>query len=53
MNSITRSATQDVVKDLYERWRATSAAEPEMALDRRRAMVEEWPQVTAEPGIVD
>ena len=53
MSPITRSATPDVVKDLYERWSATSATEPEMPLDRRRAMVEEWPQVTAEPGGVD
>ena len=53
MSTITRSATPDVVKDLYERWSATSAAEPEMPLDQRRAMVEEWPQVTAEPGGVD
>ena len=51
MSTITRSATPDVVKDLYERWSATSAAEPEMPLDQRRAMVEEWPQVTAEPGV--
>lgn len=53
MSTITRSATPDVVKDLYERWSATSATEPEMPLDRRRAMVEEWPQVTAELGGVD
>ena len=53
MSTITRSATPDVVKDLYGRWSATSAAEPEMPLDQRRAMVEEWPQVTAEPGGVD
>jgi epsilon-lactone hydrolase len=53
MSTITRSATPDVVKDLYERWSAASAAEPEMPLDRRRAMVDEWPQVTAEPGSVD
>ena len=38
---------------LYERWGAAFAAEPEMSLDRWRAMVEEWPQLTAEPGGVD
>jgi monoterpene epsilon-lactone hydrolase len=43
----------DLVKSLYERWSAAFADEPEMPLDRWRAMVEEWPQVTAEPGGVD
>jgi monoterpene epsilon-lactone hydrolase len=43
----------DLVKSLYERWGAAFAAEPEMPLGRWRAMIEEWPQVTAEPGGVD
>src|SRR5919109_1976172 len=43
----------DLVKSLYESWTAAFAAEPEMPLDRWRAMIEEWPQVTAEPGGVD
>ena len=43
----------DLVKALYERWTAAFTAEPEMPLDRWRAMVEEWPQVTAEPRGVD
>jgi monoterpene epsilon-lactone hydrolase len=43
----------DLVRSLYERWGAAFAEEPEMPLDRWRAMVEEWPQVTAEPGGVD
>jgi epsilon-lactone hydrolase len=43
----------DLVKSLYERWDAAFAAEPEMPLDRWRAMIEEWPQVTAEPGGID
>ncbi|HYX84989.1 MAG TPA: alpha/beta hydrolase [Gaiellales bacterium] len=43
----------DLVKALYERWSAAFAEEPEMPLDRWRAMIEEWPQVTAEPGGVD
>jgi acetyl esterase/lipase len=43
----------DVVKSLYERWSAAFAEDPEMPLDRWRAMVEEWPLVTAEPGGVD
>ena len=43
----------DVVKSLYERWGEAFAAEPEMSLDQWRAMVEEWPQVTGEPGGVD
>lgn len=45
--------TKDPVKDLYERWGAAFAQEPEMPLDRWRAMIEEWPQVTSEPGGVD
>jgi monoterpene epsilon-lactone hydrolase len=45
--------TPDLVKDLYERWSAAFAEEPEMPLDRWRAMIEEWPLVTAEPGGVD
>jgi monoterpene epsilon-lactone hydrolase len=43
----------DLVKSLYERWNAAFAAEPEMPLDRWRAMIEEWPQATAEPGGID
>ena len=49
----TVPTTPDLVKSLYERWGAAFAAEPDMPLDRWRAMVEEWPQVTAEPGGVD
>jgi monoterpene epsilon-lactone hydrolase len=44
---------QDPVKELYERWGAAFAAEPDMPLDQWRALVEEWPVVTAEPGGVD
>ena len=44
---------EDLVKSLYERWSATFAAEPEMPLERWRAIIEEWQQVTAEPGGVD
>jgi monoterpene epsilon-lactone hydrolase len=48
------SMTQtDRVEELYEEWTAAFAAEPGMPLDRWRAMVEEWPRVTAEPGGVD
>jgi epsilon-lactone hydrolase len=43
----------DLLKSLYEGWTAAFAEEPEMPLDRWRAMVEEWPRVTAEPGGVD
>jgi epsilon-lactone hydrolase len=53
MTTTTDSATPDLVKDLYERWSAAFAAEPEMPLDKWRALIEEWPQVTAEPGGVD
>ena len=45
--------TPDLVKSLYERWSAAFAAEPEMPLDRWRELIEEWPQITAEPGGVD
>jgi epsilon-lactone hydrolase len=47
------ATTQDLVKDLYEHWSAAFAAEPEMPLEKWRALIEEWPQVTAEPGGVD
>jgi epsilon-lactone hydrolase len=47
------ATTQDLVEDLYERWSAAFAAEPEMPLEKWRALIEEWPQVTAEPGGVD
>ncbi len=53
MTTNTESATPDPVKDLYERWSEAFAADPDMPLDRWRAMVEEWPLVTAEPGAVD
>ena len=43
----------DLVKDLYDRWTAAFAAQPDMPLDEWRALIEEWPQVTAEPGGVD
>jgi monoterpene epsilon-lactone hydrolase len=43
----------DPVKDLYERWSATFAERGELPLDEWRAIVEEWPMVTAEPGEVD
>ena len=36
--------TQDLVSDLYERWGAGFAGEPEMPLDRWRPLIEEWPQ---------
>jgi epsilon-lactone hydrolase len=44
---------EDLVKSLYERWSAAFAAEPDMSLEKWRAMIEEWPEVTAEPGGVD
>jgi monoterpene epsilon-lactone hydrolase len=47
------TTTPDLVKSLYERWSAAFAEEPEMSLDRWRAMIEDWPQVTTEPGRVD
>jgi acetyl esterase/lipase len=47
------TTTPDLVTSLYERWGAAFGAEPEMPLDRWRALIEEWPQVTAEPGGVD
>lgn len=50
---MSTTTTQDLVRDLYERWSAAFAAEPEMPLDRWRALIEEWPQVTAEPRGVD
>lgn len=49
MTTTTESATPDLVRDLYERWSAAFAVEPEMPLERWRALIEEWPQVTAEP----
>lgn len=50
---MSNTATQDLVADLYERWSAAFAAEPEMPLEKWRALIEEWPQVTAEPGGVN
>jgi hypothetical protein len=38
------------VKGLYARWSATLAERGELPLDEWRATIEEWPQVTAEPG---
>ncbi|HWE07775.1 MAG TPA: alpha/beta hydrolase [Solirubrobacteraceae bacterium] len=44
----------DYVKDLYQRWGARFAAHGgELPLDEWRATIEEWPQVTTEPGGVD
>jgi epsilon-lactone hydrolase len=43
----------DLVKRLYEGWSEAFEQEPDMPLGRWRAMIEEWPQVTAEPGGVD
>jgi acetyl esterase/lipase len=45
--------TPDLVKNLYEHRGAAFAEEPEMPLDRWRAMVEEWPQVTAYKWLLD
>jgi epsilon-lactone hydrolase len=44
---------RDLVRDLYEGWSAAFEAEPDMPLEKWRAMIEEWPRVTAEPGGVD
>ena len=49
----TDAVTPDPVKDLYEHWSAAFAAEPGMPLAKWRALIEEWPRVTAEPGGVD
>ena len=49
----TTTNAPDLVRDLYERWSAAFAAEPEMPLEKWRALIEEWPQVTAEPRGVD
>lgn len=49
----TDAATPDPVKDLYEHWSSAFAAEPDMPLEKWRALIEEWPRVTAEPGGVD
>jgi acetyl esterase/lipase len=43
-------ARPDYVKDLYPRWGAWGG---ELPLDEWRATIEEWPQLTAEPGGVD
>ncbi len=53
MTTSNNTVTPDLVKDLYERWSAAFAADPEMPLEKWRALIEEWPQVTAEPGGVD
>jgi monoterpene epsilon-lactone hydrolase len=44
---------RDPLRDLYERWGAAFAANPEMPLDEWRALIEEWPVATTEPGGVD
>ena len=49
----TTTNAPDLVRDLYERWSAAFAVEPEMPLEKWRALIEEWPQVTAEPRGVD
>jgi epsilon-lactone hydrolase len=41
------------VKDLFERWNAMLAERGELPLDECRVTIEEWPQVTAEPGGAD
>lgn len=49
----TTTNAPDLVTDLYESWSAAFAAEPEMPLEKWRALIEEWPRVTAEPRGVD
>jgi acetyl esterase/lipase len=43
----------DLVKDLYEGWSAAFEAEPDMPLEKWRAMVEEWPRVTPKGAAED
>jgi len=40
----------DLVKALCRRWGGEFAKRPRYALDEWRAVVEEWPQRTAEPA---
>ncbi len=40
----------DLVKALYRRWGTEFAKRPRHALDEWRVVVEEWPQLTAEPA---
>lgn len=41
------------LESLYKRWTTTLAANPAMAMDDLRDMIERWGDVTAEPGGVD
>ena len=50
---MSNTDTPDLVAGLYQRWSESFAAEPEMPLEKWRALIEEWPQITAEPGGVD
>lgn len=47
------SKQTEELKSLYQSWVAAFAANPNMALDAQREMIEHWGDVTAEPGSVD
>ena len=41
------------LRSLYQNWVSSFAANPQMPLNERRDLVEQWPVVTGEPGGVD
>ena len=47
------SPESQVLTDLYKGWVATQLANPDLPLDKLRALFEHWGDVTAEPGGVD
>ena len=47
------SAESQVLNDLYKGWIATQTANPDLPLDKLRALFEHWGDVTGEPGDVD
>ena len=47
------SKQADELRSLYQNWVSSFAANPQMSLNERRDMIEQWPVVTGEPGGVD
>lgn len=47
------SKQADELRSLYQNWVSSFVANPQMPLNERRDMIEQWPVVGGEPGGVD
>jgi epsilon-lactone hydrolase len=47
------SEESNVIKELYDGWLAAMGSDPEMSLEKMRALFDQWGNITGEPGGVD